>query len=84
MGLSPAWRNSLAYVNFGTSWEDGASLAEIDAVRQLLIRSMKILEAIAPDSGAYFNEVRAPHTHTMIQVLSLTFSPSRTPIGIPT
>ena len=57
MGLNPAWRNSLAYVNFGTGWEEGANLTEINAARQVLIQAMKIVEAIAPESGAYLNEV---------------------------
>jgi hypothetical protein len=56
-GLNPAWRNSLAYVTLGTTWQDGADLAEIEAARQLLIQDMKILEGIAPESGAYLNEV---------------------------
>ena len=62
-GLNPAWRNSMVYATLGTAWEDGATLAEIDAARQLLIQDMKILEGIAPDSGAYFNEVRFPRPH---------------------
>jgi len=57
-GLNPAWRNSLVYTTLGTSWEDGATLAQIEAARQLLVQDMKILEGIAPDSGAYLNEVR--------------------------
>ena len=60
MGLNPAWRNSLVYTTLGTSWQDGANLTEINAARQLLIQDMKILEGIAPESGAYFNEVRTP------------------------
>ena len=58
MGLNPAWRNSLAYSLLRTGWQDGATLAEIDVARQLLIQNMKILEGIAPESGAYLNEVR--------------------------
>jgi len=38
--------------------EDGANLTEIAAARQLLVRDMKILESIAPESGAYLNEVK--------------------------
>ena len=57
-GLNPAWRNSLAYTTLGTSWEDGANSSQIEAARQLLIQDMKILEGIAPESGAYLNEVR--------------------------
>ena len=58
MGLSPAWRNSLAFVFIGTNWRDGADLTEIEAARRVLIQDMKILEGIAPESGAYLNEVR--------------------------
>ena len=57
-GLNPAWRNSLVYATLGTGWEDGANSTQIEAARQLLIQDMKILEGIAPDSGAYLNEVR--------------------------
>ena len=63
-GLNPAWRNSMVYVGIGTSWDDGATLAEIDAARQLLIQDMKTLEGIAPESGAYFNEVRLPRPNS--------------------
>ena len=65
MGLNPAWRNSLVYVGLGTGWKDGASSTEIEAARQLLIQDMKTLEGIAPDSGAYLNEVRATPRSTM-------------------
>jgi len=57
-GLNPVWRNSLVYTTIGTTWQDGANSTEIEAARQLLIRDMKILEGIAPESGAYLNEVR--------------------------
>jgi len=60
MGINPVWRNSLALVLLSTTWQDGADLTEIEATRQLLIEDMKVLEAIAPESGAYLNEVRAP------------------------
>ena len=82
MGLNPAWRNSLVYTTVGGGWPEGANSTEIDAVRQLIMQDMKIIEALAPDSGAYFNEVRAPHIHTMLQVLSLTPSLCRASIGI--
>jgi len=60
-GLNPAWRKSLAYMLFATSWRDGANLTEIAAARQLLVQDMKLLEGIAPESGAYFNEVKKSH-----------------------
>ena len=65
MGLNPAWRNSLAFVTLGTTWEDGANLTEIEAARQLLIQDMKTLEGIAPESGAYLNEVRVSRLFTI-------------------
>ena len=58
MGLNPAWRNSLVFATLSTTWQDGADLTEIEAARQLLIQNMRILEGIAPESGAYLNEVR--------------------------
>jgi hypothetical protein len=60
-GLNPVWRNSLAYTVLSRSWQDGANSTEIAAARELLIRDMKILEAIAPESGAYLNEVKPSH-----------------------
>jgi len=65
MGFNPAWRNSLAFVVIGTTWRDGADLTEIEATRQILIQGMRILEEIAPESGAYFNEVRVPCLFTV-------------------
>jgi hypothetical protein len=73
MGLNPAWRKSLVYTTLGTGWQDGANSTVIDAARQLLVQDMKILEGIAPESGAYFNEVGNPppllsffsYTHTL-------------------
>ena len=56
-GLNPAWRNSLVYTALGTSWQGGANSTVIEGARQLLIQDMKIIEGIAPDSGAYLNEV---------------------------
>ena len=57
-GLNPAWRKSLIYMIIAASWQDGADSTQIDAARQVLIQEMKILEGIAPNSGAYLNEVR--------------------------
>ena len=63
-GLNPAWRSSLAYIGIGTSWQDGANEIEINAARQALIQDMKVVEGIAPDSGAYLNEVNN-HWHVV-------------------
>ena len=64
-GLNPAWRNGLAFTAIGRTWREGADLTEIEATRQLLIQDMKILEGIAPESGAYFNEVRVLRQFTV-------------------
>jgi len=70
-GLNPAWRKSLACTIIGAVWDDGDNLTEIDAARQLLVQGMKILEGIAPESGAYFNEVRLPPLSTMLQSFTI-------------
>jgi len=57
-GLNPAWRKSLAFMLIATAWRDGANSTEIAAARALLVQDMKLLEGIAPESGAYFNEVK--------------------------
>ena len=76
-GLDPVWRNSLVYATLGTSWEDGANSTQIEAARQLLVQDMKILEGIAPDSGAYLNEVRITrppfHTHRSVSASFFSF-----------
>ena len=64
MGLNPAWRDSLVYTTVGATWQEGANLTEIEAARQVLVQDMKILEGIAPESGAYFNEVRVTNLFT--------------------
>lgn len=56
-GLNPVWRNSLVYTVLEASWPEGADETRIEAARQGLIQDMKVLEGIAPDSGAYLNEV---------------------------
>jgi len=76
-GLNPAWRNSLVYMIIYTGWQDGATLTEIQAARQLFIREMKVLEGIAPESGAYLNEVRELHAPTPAYFNRASFFPPR-------
>ena len=57
-----------------TGWQDGANSTEIEAVRQLLIQDMKTLQGIAPESGAYFNEVRNPRPLTISSLISFFFA----------
>jgi len=56
LGVNPAWRKAAAYIVTGIHWEEGASTTEIETLRTTLKEDMKIIENIAPDSGAYLNE----------------------------
>jgi len=67
-GLNPVWRNSLAYTVLTATWRDGADLTEIAAAREPLIHDMKILEGIAPESGAYLNEVKKSHQFALLWI----------------
>jgi len=79
-GLNPVWRNRLVYATLGTGWEDGVNSTQIEAARQLLIQDMKILEDIAPESGAYLNEVRIARAfHT--DLASFSYSTKKTLTG---
>ncbi|KAI0329054.1 FAD-binding domain-containing protein [Cubamyces sp. BRFM 1775] len=55
-GLNPAWRQANTHVVIGTSWADGATSAEIEQKRGVLRANTAKLRALAPQSGAYFNE----------------------------
>lgn len=56
--LNPAWRDTVAHLAVGSGWADGASAEEIQAVRDdVTYRQVAALRKLAPDSGAYFNEV---------------------------
>ncbi|KAM5530100.1 hypothetical protein V8D89_016241 [Ganoderma adspersum] len=56
MGLNPAWRRAAAHVVIGTAWPDGATVDQINQARAGLAANTATLRAIAPESGAYFNE----------------------------
>ena len=57
-GVNPAWRNALIHTVFGEIWPDGASLETIVAAQRSVREGVRVLEKLAPDSGAYFNEVK--------------------------
>ena len=59
MGLNPAMRHSIVNAVFSEIWPEGASAAAIDKLREKLKRNLKALSALAPNSGAYLNQVRA-------------------------
>ena len=57
-GLHPAWRQSAVHTVVGTTWPEGTSAEQQEAQRAGLREMTAQLRALAPDSGAYFNEVR--------------------------
>jgi len=77
MGLNPVWRKSLVLAALGRGWREGADLAEIEATRRLLIEDMRILEGIAPESGAYLNEVRVLRLFTVPRLVLNPLSRAR-------
>ena len=58
-GLNPAWRKAAVHALAGVSWPEGATADMIDQTRERLKEKTAKLRAIAPESGAYLNEVRA-------------------------
>lgn len=59
--LNPAWRDAVIHLAVGGEWADGASDEEIQAVRDdVTYRQVAALKSLAPESGAYFNEVSTP------------------------
>ena len=58
-GLNPAWRRAAAHAIVYTGWSEGADASTIAAARVGLQRDTARLRALAPESGCYFNEVRA-------------------------
>ena len=55
-GLNPAWREAGAHVVVASLWPDGATTAEIQGRKDMIRERSKDLRALAPESGAYFNE----------------------------
>ena len=57
-GLNPAWRTALLHAVAGVGWPEGASSTVIKQLRGVLKGYAATLHDLAPDSGAYLNEVR--------------------------
>ncbi|OSD06358.1 FAD-binding domain-containing protein [Trametes coccinea BRFM310] len=55
-GLNPAWRKAAVHVTLLGSWPEGATASEISEVQAGVDAENAKLRALAPDSGAYFNE----------------------------
>ena len=56
-GLNPAWREAGAHVVVASLWPDGAAAADIQERKDIIRERSQVLRALAPDSGAYVNEV---------------------------
>ncbi|OBZ77454.1 6-hydroxy-D-nicotine oxidase, partial [Grifola frondosa] len=55
-GLNPAWRKALVHTIFTVAWPDGSPATVIEELEAGIAQNMTALRALAPDSGAYFNE----------------------------
>lgn len=58
-GLNPAWRSASALAVRAELWEEGLSVDGIEKFIGRVKNSIKAMEALAPGSGSYFNEVRS-------------------------
>ena len=56
-GVNPAWRNAVVEAVCGISWDEGASSKEIEEEISQLKTWISALNDVAPNDGAYFNEV---------------------------
>ena len=61
-GVNPAWRNAVVEATCGVAWEEGASSAEIEGLISQLKTWISALNVVAPNDGAYFNEVGSAFT----------------------
>jgi len=57
-GLNPEWRKSIGELVASISWQEGASTADINALREVAASDLALLDTISPGSATYFNEVR--------------------------
>lgn len=59
-GLNPAWRNTVVHFLTVGGWPEGASESLARAVRNdITFNKTRALRELAPDSGAYLNEVKS-------------------------
>ncbi|KAI0363913.1 FAD-binding domain-containing protein [Pilatotrama ljubarskyi] len=56
MGVNPAWRKALLHTIFATGWAEGTPNDIINELVDGVKQNMTTLRALAPKSGAYFNE----------------------------
>ncbi|KAI8995653.1 FAD-binding domain-containing protein [Trametes punicea] len=63
MGVNPAWRKALLHTITATGWPEGTPVNVIDELIDGLKQGVATLRALAPDSGAYFNEASLFEPH---------------------
>ena len=64
IGMNPAWRDSVVDLIPFEPVEEGAASEVVEAnARRMTFTKQQALREIAPDSGAYFNEVGALRVH---------------------
>ena len=64
--INPLWMNAVVGAEYATSWQ-GAYSQKIEEESQLKTW-MSTFDAVAPNDGACFNEVRARHTVSRLSV----------------
>ena len=57
-GLNPAWRKAGVHVITGVFWPEGTTAETIEKLREVYLGDTARFRALAPESGAYLNEVR--------------------------
>ena len=60
-GVNPAWRDAVVLNYCGVTWEDGTPSSDVQGLISQLKGWIKALHDVAPNDGAYFNEVRLAH-----------------------
>ena len=61
-GINPAWRDAIVLYYCIIFWEDGTSSSDIQGLISQLEGWIKAFYDVAPNDGAYFNEVRLTHS----------------------
>ncbi|GAB1209142.1 hypothetical protein APSETT445_007908 [Aspergillus pseudonomiae] len=58
--LNPAWRDAVVHIITSQSWDESLTTAVADqAIHNMTYQKGYALRQLAPDTGAYFNEVNA-------------------------
>ena len=75
-GVNPAWRNAVVSVMCYIGWDEGASSVEVKGLISQLKTWISALNVVAPNDGAYFNEVGSafinstfPHLLTLLNFM---------------